>query len=91
MEEGRIIIDDMETVGALIRQARKEQGLTQREFADIAGVGIRFLSELERGKDTAEVGLVLQVSKAAGFDVVLEHRKFKSPFSHFAHSAGDDK
>ena len=90
MEEERVVIDEIETVGALIREARREQGLTQREFADVVGVGVRFLSELERGKETAEVGLVLRVLRDAGFDVVLEHRKFKSPFGHFVDSAGDE-
>ena len=83
MDDSGQPITDVETLGKLIRQARKEQGLTQREFADAAGVGVRFLSELERGKKTAEVGLVLKVLTNAGFDMVLEHRKYKSPFAHF--------
>ena len=91
MNEDRKPIRDVTALGRLIREARKEQGLTQREFADVAGVGVRFLSELERGKETAEVGLVLRVLTDAGFDVVLEHRSHKSPFSHFVDDAGDDQ
>lgn len=83
MEDGREFIDDVATLGRLIRTARKEQGLTQREFADVVGVGVRFISELERGKETAEVGLVLAVLRGAGYDVVVESRRHKSPFSRF--------
>lgn len=61
-----------------MRAARKAQRLTQREFADISGVGVRFLSELERGKPTAEVGLVLEVLADAGYDVVLQRRRLSS-------------
>jgi transcriptional regulator with XRE-family HTH domain len=57
---------------------RKAQGLTQREFADIAGVGVRFVSELERGKSTAEVGLVLEVLANAGYDLFARRRGWTS-------------
>lgn len=61
-------------IGEAIRSARKDQGLTQREFAEIVGVGVRYLSELERGKSTAELGLALKVLAGAGLDVVLQPR-----------------
>ena len=38
----------------VIRAARKRMGMTQQEFADAAGVGRRFLSELENGKPSLE-------------------------------------
>lgn len=71
-------ISDVGDIGRAVRAARKAQGLTQREFADISGVGVRFLSELERGKPTAEVGLVLEVLADAGYDVVLQRRRLSS-------------
>ena len=64
-------IRDIAELGATIRRGRKAQGLTQQQFADIAGVGVRFLSEVERGKETAEVGLVLHVVELAGFELIL--------------------
>jgi HTH-type transcriptional regulator / antitoxin HipB len=82
MNDQRQVIDDVETLGRLIRDARKAQGLTQQEFADVAGVGVRFLSEVERGKETAEVGLVFKVLAMAGFDLHVEHRSHGSPFAH---------
>jgi y4mF family transcriptional regulator len=74
MQGHRQTIRDITELGAAVRTGRKAQGLTQQQFADIAGVGVRFLSELERGKETAEVGLVLHVVQLAGFDLVLQQK-----------------
>jgi transcriptional regulator with XRE-family HTH domain len=46
-------------------------GLRQDEFAAAAGVGLRFVVELERGKPTVQLGLVLAVLGAAGLDLQL--------------------
>jgi len=43
--------------------------LSQQDFADLAGVGRRFVSELESGKPTLEIERVLRVCKAAGIDL----------------------
>ena len=70
-------VEDTTALGQQIRRARKEQGLTQQELADAAGVGVRFLSELERGKESAEVGLVLKVLHCVGYNVILEPRSLR--------------
>jgi DNA-binding XRE family transcriptional regulator len=46
-------------------------GMTQQRFADVAGVGRRFLVELEKGKPSLEIGRVLSVCQAAGLKLVL--------------------
>lgn len=53
-------------IGKRIRAARKAMGMTQQRFADLAGVGRRFLIELEQGKPSLEIGRVLAVCHAAG-------------------------
>ena len=53
-------------IGTLIRRARKKAGLTLAECAGVNRVGIRFLSELERGKDSAKLGLALRVAASLG-------------------------
>ena len=63
------LITSPEDLGALIRAARRRSELTQQEFADLCGVGRRFLSESEAGKPRLELGKVLQVLKAAGIDL----------------------
>lgn len=65
-------------LGRALRAARKAQGLTQQDFADLSMVGARFVSEIERGKETAEVGLVLKVLQNAGLEVVLRPRDLRT-------------
>jgi y4mF family transcriptional regulator len=53
-------------LGNAVRTARKRQGLTQSELAARAGVGLRFLSELENGKPTVQLQRTMQVLSALG-------------------------
>ncbi len=59
-------------LGRIIRAARRAQGLRQDQLAGAAGVGVRFLSELERGKTTARLGKALAVLAALGCKVRVE-------------------
>jgi y4mF family transcriptional regulator len=56
----------VEQVGAVVRAARLGQGLRQDQLAAAAGVGQRFLVELERGKPTVRLSKVLAVLDALG-------------------------
>lgn len=67
-------IRDVSELGAMLRAYRKSKGLSQVDAAALAGVGQRFLSELERGKATAEVGLVLKVLERFGLMVEVRAR-----------------
>lgn len=60
-------------IGASIRQVRKAQGLKQSDLAMIANTAPRFISELERGKSTCQLGKTLDVLAALGIRVEL-HR-----------------
>ena len=62
-------------IGAMIKQARKALGLRQDQLAGAAGLGVRFVVELEAGKPTAQVGKVLQVLDALGFTMHIEPPK----------------
>lgn len=57
--------------GAAVRRARKDRGLTQAELAAKAGVGRPWLSELENGKRTAELGKALSVLGALELGIVF--------------------
>ncbi len=52
-----------------VRDRRRDLGLTQARLAEAAGVSRRWLSALESGKATAEVGLVLKILDALGLIV----------------------
>jgi y4mF family transcriptional regulator len=62
-------------IGALIRKARKALKLSQTEFAAHAGVGRRFVSELEAGKPSLEFDKVLACAVAAGIDITARPRR----------------
>jgi len=58
-------------IGALIRRERKAQGLTQSDLAMVANTAQRFISELERGKPTCQLGKTLDVLAALGIRIEL--------------------
>ena len=48
----------MNNIGKFVKQKRKEAGLTQVEFAMRSGLGLRFVRELEQGKETLRMDKV---------------------------------
>lgn len=67
-------ITSAKAIGELVRETRRKMKLNQQEFADLAGVGRRFVSELEAGKPTLEFDKVMQACAAAGIDVTAANR-----------------
>lgn len=63
-------------LGKIIRAFRKNQGHTLEKVSGLSGLGMRFLSELERGKETAELGKVLKILNRLGLDVVIQPRGY---------------
>ena len=59
----------VEKIGNLIRRTRKDQGLTQEQLAATTGIGVRFIRELEQGKQSCHVGKTLRVLSMLGIDV----------------------
>lgn len=57
-------------VGNAVRRARQDRGLSQTDLATRAGVGRPWLSELENGKRTVELGRTLAV--LAALDLTIE-------------------
>ena len=49
---------DMNRIAEFIKKRRKEAGLTQEEFALRSGLGLRFVRELEQGKETMRMDKV---------------------------------
>ncbi|HAZ40685.1 MAG TPA: transcriptional regulator [Methylococcaceae bacterium] len=60
-----------EELAALLRKARKSLGLTQPQLALAAGVGVRFIVDLEAGKPTVRLEHVLRVIDALGGAIEL--------------------
>ena len=59
-------------IGQLVRRTRRAQRLRQDQLAGAAGVGVRFLVELEAGKATAQLGKALAVLAALGCTLRIE-------------------
>jgi y4mF family transcriptional regulator len=59
-------------LGRMVREARRAAGLRQDHLAGAAGVGVRFLIELEAGKPTVQLGKVLAVLEALGGRMAVE-------------------
>lgn len=60
----------MNTIAEFIRMKRKEAGLTQEEFAVRSGLGLRFVRELEQGKETVRMDKVNQALMMFGMKAV---------------------
>ena len=68
-------VDDIKTLGLLVRNERKTQRLTQAELAALTGVGIRFVREFELGKEGCRMGLAFQVMRTLGLNLQIRNRK----------------
>ena len=62
---------DIKTLGIIIRDERRKQKLTQQDLADTAGVSVRFLGDLERGKDSCEIAKVFSILQVLGISLQL--------------------
>ena len=66
----RVYNSIMNTIAEFIKQKRKEMGLTQEEFAIRSGLGLRFVRELEQGKETVRMDKVNQALAMFGMKAV---------------------
>jgi y4mF family transcriptional regulator len=59
---------NLNPIASFIKEKRKKLSLTQIELAEKAGVGIRFIRELEQGKETLQLNKVNQVLQLFGHE-----------------------
>ncbi len=57
------------SLAGFIKEKRKQLGLTQPELAERAGVGLRFIRELEKGKQSVRLDKVNQVLALFGSEI----------------------
>ena len=58
-------------IGELIRDTRRSLDVTQKDLALTSGTGLRFIIDLEKGKDTCEIGKALRVLQTLGIKMKL--------------------
>lgn len=73
MEYG--VIHSVEELGKLARAHRKQRKLTLQTISGLGNLSPRFLSEFERGKETAELGKALKALRTLGLEVVVRPRR----------------
>ena len=84
-------LSDAEDLGRYLRDRRRVAGLSQDDLATRAAVSRRWLSDLEQGKPTVEVGLVFKVIAALG--LYLDCRPEPAPefdLDHYLDSLGGE-
>ncbi len=64
-------VTSVEDLGSRIRTKRKQLGFTLEQVSGLSGASIRFLSELERGKQTIEIGKALNIVNCLGLELVV--------------------
>lgn len=58
-------------IGTMARETRRKLGVTQKALALTSGTGLRFIIDLEKGKETCEIGKVLTVLHTLGIKITL--------------------
>ena len=61
-----VVDESPKILGVFVRERRQAAKLTQRELAELAGVGTRLVSDLERGKPTLRMDVVNRVLQVFG-------------------------
>jgi y4mF family transcriptional regulator len=61
----------IQKLGQIVRTTRKQQGLTQEQLAAVSGVGVRFVRELEQGKESCHIGKSLHILTMLGLDIQI--------------------
>jgi y4mF family transcriptional regulator len=58
-------------VGKIVRETRKKLGVTQKDLALTSGTGLRFVIDLEKGKETCQIGKALTILYTLGIRLAL--------------------
>ena len=69
-----MIINKASDFGKALKQRRKELGYTQRYISEFTGFSISFISDLENGKNTAELGKAIYLANMLGLDITMDPR-----------------
>ncbi|MBO4808768.1 MAG: helix-turn-helix transcriptional regulator [Lachnospiraceae bacterium] len=65
---------DANTFGEVIKKQRKKMGYTQKYICEVSGISASYISDLENGKATIELGKAIQLANLLGIDVELTER-----------------
>ncbi len=60
-----------ENIGQIVKTRRKELGMNQADLAMSSGNGVRFISDLENGKETCHLGKAMRVLETLGVEIQI--------------------
>ncbi len=67
-------ITNVKEFGSAIKKRRKELGYTQKHICEVSGISASFMSDLENGKETIEIGKAFFLANLLGMDISLDER-----------------
>ncbi len=67
-------VSNVSSFGSKLRERRKKLGYTQVYVSEVSGMSVSFLSDLENGKETVELGKALHLANLLGLDLELKER-----------------
>ena len=68
-------IGNVKEFGIALKNRRKALGYTQSYISEVTGFSASFISELENGKETAEIGKAIILANMLGLNLNMEERK----------------
>ena len=69
-----MIINNATDFGETLRKQRKAKGYTQKYISEFTGFSISFISDLENGKSTIELGKAIYLANMLGLDIEINAR-----------------
>lgn len=70
-EDKHFIVRSPEDLGRAIGELRRAQGLTQNQMATRAGISREWLAQLERGRPSRSLSVMLRLIRRLGGDLVV--------------------
>jgi transcriptional regulator with XRE-family HTH domain len=67
-------ITDSKSFGEMIKKRRKKMGYTQKYVCEVSGISASFISDLENGKASIELGKAIYLANLLGIDIELNER-----------------
>ena len=61
----------VQEIGQIVRESRKRLRVTQKDLALTSGTGLRFVIDLEKGKETCQIGKALTILQTLGIKLAL--------------------
>ena len=69
-----MLVKDTRQLGKALKKTRKSKGYTQSYISEFTGLSASFISNLENGKPTAEIGKVIEYASILGIDIEVNPR-----------------